>query len=60
MTRVECHSGYKNAERPVAFWLEGTRREIESIFSAWITPDGQTFRVLTTDGADFELNYQLS
>jgi hypothetical protein len=33
--RVECHSGYKGEEYPVAVCLEGQRREVTEILDRW-------------------------
>jgi hypothetical protein len=54
---VECHSGHEYAERPVSFYWEGQRVEIEEIVARWRVPEGKRFRVLTTDGQIFELFY---
>ena len=32
---VECYSGHKANERPVAFIYEGRRREVEEIVDRW-------------------------
>ena len=54
---VECYSGYTFAERPIAFVWEGRRYQIERILQRWRSPDGPGFRVLTADGAQYELTY---
>lgn len=54
---VECYSGTRFAERPVALTWNGERLTIESIERAWQTPDGVAFAVLTTGGLHFELIY---
>lgn len=54
---VECHSGYEYAERPVAFYWEGNRWEIEAIEAQWSLPGGKQFRVRTQDERIFELFY---
>jgi hypothetical protein len=53
--RVECHSGFEYAERPVALHWEGDRLEIEEILDRWQIPDSKCFRVRTRDGQIFEL-----
>ncbi len=55
--RVECHSGYEYAERPVAIHWEGGRLEIEEIDAQWRIPGGKRFRVRTRDGRLFDLFY---
>ena len=58
--RVECHSGYVYAERPVALHWEGNRLEVEEVLDRWQTPEGKGFRVRTGDGQIFELYYNES
>jgi hypothetical protein len=57
---VECYSGARFAERPVALAWNGERLSVESIERAWQTPDGLAFIVQTADGRHFELNYSPS
>lgn len=54
---VECYSGYTFAERPMAFVWEGRRYRVERVLRQWRSPDGSGFRVLTFDGAQFQLAY---
>jgi hypothetical protein len=55
--RVECHSGYTYAERPIALHWQGGRLSIETIEAHWRIPGGTCFRVRTEDGQVFELCY---
>jgi hypothetical protein len=55
--RVECHSGFEYAERPVALTWEGRRLEIEAVEAAWRIPGGKRFQVRTAGGLRFELFY---
>jgi len=55
---VECHSGYKYAERPVAFYWEGEHFEVKSIEASWRTPAERFFRVRSLDDRLFELVYR--
>jgi hypothetical protein len=57
---VECYSGARFAERPVALTWNDERLSIESVKRAWQTPDGLAFVVRTADGRRFELNYSPS
>lgn len=57
MNKVECHSGYTFAERPVAVVWEGCRHEIVAIECEWRNPEGRGFRVITTLSQRFELQY---
>ncbi len=54
---VECYSGARFAERPVALAWNGERRSVESIERAWQTPDGLAFAVRVAGGLRFELTY---
>jgi hypothetical protein len=55
--KVECHSGYEYAERPVAFTWEGQPHQIEAIEAEWRIAGGKRFRVRTREGQTFELFY---
>ncbi|HOI73770.1 MAG TPA: hypothetical protein PLO63_06425 [Syntrophales bacterium] len=62
---VECYSGFKANERPVAFTFEGERREILEITDRWYEgglDSGREivdyFRVKTADGKTWLLRYQ--
>jgi hypothetical protein len=61
---VECYSGYKANERPVAFTYQGERREVAEIIDRWYEggldptrPAIDYFKVKTTDGQVFLLRY---
>ena len=61
---VECYSGYKADERPVAFTFQGRRREVVEIIDRWYDggadakrPEVNYFKVRTTDGSVFLLRY---
>ena len=54
---VECHAGYRYAQRPIAFYWQGERRVIEAIVDLWLTPEGRGFRVVTQDEQVFELYF---
>jgi hypothetical protein len=62
--RVECYSGYKANERPVAFVWEGRRWEVAEILDRWCeggrTPDRPSvdyFKIKTSEGRVFLLRY---
>lgn len=57
MIQVECYSGAKYAERPIALTWASRRLAIEAIERQWQEPDGPAFRVRTADGQRFELHY---
>jgi hypothetical protein len=61
---VECYSGYKANERPVAFIFRDRRREVAEILDRWYEggtrpgrPEVNYFKVKTTDGEVFLLRY---
>jgi hypothetical protein len=54
---VECYSGTRYAERPVALTWNGKRLSIETIERAWQTPDSVVFVVRVADDRRFELTY---
>ncbi len=53
--RVECYSGARYAERPVAVWWQGERLAVESVERAWRTTGGPAFIVRA--GRRFQLTY---
>ncbi len=62
--KVECCSGYKVNERPVAFTYQGRLREIQEIIDRWYEGDLDAsrpvinyFKVRTTDRKVFLLRY---
>ncbi len=62
---VECYSGFKASERPVAFTCQGERREILEITDRWYeggVDSGRAvvdyFRVKTADGKTWLLRYE--
>jgi len=62
--QVECHSGYKANEYPVAFVLEGRQTKISEIVDRWyeggLDPDKPVmdyFKVRLDDGRIFILEY---
>jgi hypothetical protein len=61
---VECYSGYKANERPVAFIFQGRRREVVEIVDRWIEgstqserPEATYFKIRTSEGNVFLLRY---
>ena len=52
---VECYSGYRYGERPLAFHWHGERLEIEQIETQERHREGWFFRVVTCGGQIFEL-----
>ena len=61
---VECCSGYKANERPVAFTYQKRRRKVAEIVDRWYeggleaqNPDESYFKVRTVEGEVFLLRY---
>jgi len=61
---VECYSGQKANERPIAFTYQGRRLEISDIIDRWYEgsidtsrPKIDYFKVRTSDGQVFILRY---
>jgi hypothetical protein len=61
---VECYSGYRANERPVAFTLQDRRWQVEEILDRWYEgglhpsePPLDYFKVRTTEGRIFLLRY---
>jgi hypothetical protein len=62
--QVECYSGYRVNERPVAFTWRDKRREITKIIDRWYeggrsakAPCLDYFKVSTGEGEEFILRY---
>lgn len=62
--QVECYSGYKANERPIAFTYHGRRLGISEIIDRWyeggVKPDQPVidyFKVRTSEGQGFLLRY---
>lgn len=54
---VECYSGARYGERPLAFTWEGKRHEIAAVQRQWRMPEGPCYRVITHDEEKFDLIY---
>ena len=62
---VECYSGYKTNERPIAFTSRGTRLEVQDIIDRWYEVGHEAsrhetsyFKVRTLEGQVFIIRYQ--
>jgi len=55
--RVQCHSGYTYAEKPVAFNYRNEDYKIDKIEKEWREPEEKHFLVLTRNKKIFELCY---
>ncbi len=55
--QVECYSGSRYAERPLAFTVSSYRHIVKVVEESWRTPSGLHFRVRTEDDENFELTY---
>lgn len=55
--RVECFSGHRYAQRPVALVWGDKRLEVSEVEAEWHTTEGKRFWVRTVDGHGFDLSY---
>ena len=58
--RVECYSGRKADERPVRFWLEGRKYQVEAVLDQWYDPERIFYKVRADDGNLYILRQNLS
>lgn len=56
--QVECYSGSRYGERPLAFILGDEQHVVKAVEKSWRTPSGLHFRVRTEDDESFELAYR--
>jgi hypothetical protein len=54
---VDAHSGHRANEKPRQFVLDEEIYEIAAIEDQWYSPDGQFFKVRTTDEKHYILRY---
>ena len=54
---VECYSGSRYGERPIAVYWSGQRLEIRQVLRSWRTPDGAGFDVVVDVERKFRLLY---
>jgi len=57
---VECYSGRKADERPVRFWLEGRKYQVEAVLDQWYDPECIFYKVRADDGNLYILRQNLS
>ncbi|UCD10844.1 MAG: hypothetical protein JSU88_09190 [Nitrospinaceae bacterium] len=57
MLKVECHSGYKLNEKPVAFKLIDRKYKVEDIIDRWYGEGANYFKVRADDGNIYLLKY---
>jgi surfactin synthase thioesterase subunit len=55
--RVECYSGHRYAQRPVAIIWGEERLEVSEVEAEWHTTEGKRFWVRIVDGRGFALSY---
>ena len=48
--RVGCYSGGKADERPIRFWIDGTRYRVEAVLDQWYDPESLFYKVRADDG----------
>jgi len=57
MLNVECHSGYKVNEKPVAFSLIDRKYQVEDIIDRWYGEGSSYFKVRADDSNIYLLKY---
>jgi hypothetical protein len=55
--RVECYSGYRGEQEPLAFWLGGRRLTVRAIVDRWFAPTQCWFKLDADDGHTYILRY---
>jgi hypothetical protein len=55
--RVECDSGYRGEQEPVAFWLGQRRLAVRDIVDRWFGPTQRWFRVDADDDQLYVLRH---
>jgi hypothetical protein len=55
--RVECTSGHTYAQEPRTVIWQGCRYAVTAVVSRWRTPEGPAFRLETTTGVLFDVQY---
>jgi len=55
--RVECHAGYRAAERPLRFAIRGRVFEVAEVDDQWYSPEARYFRVRADDGNFYVLRH---
>lgn len=55
--QVECYAGYRGAQEPRAFTLDGRRLEVREIQDRWTGPDYRYFKVAADDGDMYVLRH---
>lgn len=56
-TPVECYSGSRYGERPLAFHFDGKRHIVASVLRQWRISEGLCWRIITDDELRFDLIY---
>lgn len=55
--RVECYSGYRGQQEPLAFRIGERRLLVCEIVDRWFAPDARWFRVTAGDGDAYILRH---
>ncbi len=58
--RVECYAGRKADERPVRFWLQGRKYQVEAVLDQWFDPEHIFCKVRADDRNLYILRQQTS
>jgi hypothetical protein len=55
--RVECYSGYRGEQEPLAFWLGERRLTVRAIVDRWFAPTQRWFKLDADDEHTYILRY---
>jgi hypothetical protein len=55
--RVECYSGYRGEQEPLAFWLGERRVAVHAVTDRWFAPEQRWYRVDADDGGMYVLRH---
>jgi hypothetical protein len=55
--RVECYSGYRGEQEPLAFWLGERRLNVHEVVDRWFAPEQRWFKVDADDGNMYVLRH---
>ena len=54
---VECQTGHRGEQEPLAFWLGERRIAVRAIIDRWFAPTQRWFRVEADDGHTYVLRH---
>jgi hypothetical protein len=58
--RVECYSGHRGEETPLAVWMGGRRVAVVEIIDRWLSPDHRYFKFRGDDRGIYIIRYDVA